>query len=120
MNLSKQMIDTVKATNPQELTPTGMGVGLNDYDQRSAIGMARAWVDNREPIRWKVEQVEYPKRDQLAKDLVSLMEENPAEPEEYVEALKAVRKVVNAPYQRDSVHTGADLRKPGEKKKAKE
>lgn len=118
MNLSKQMIECVKATNPQELTPTGLGLGLNDYDQRSAIGMARSWVDNREPIRWKVEQVEYPKRDQLAKDLVSLMEETPAEPEEYVEALRAVRKVVNAPYQRDSVHTGRDLQKPRDKKKA--
>ncbi len=120
MSLQKQMIEAVKATNPQELTPTGMGVGLNDYDQRSAIGMARSWVDNREPIRWKVEQIEYPNRDQLAKDLVSLMEASPATDEEYVEALKAVRKHVNAPYLRESVHTGADLRKPGEKKKAKE
>jgi hypothetical protein len=93
--------------------------GLNDYDQRSAIGMARTWVDKREPIRWNPDQIEYPKRDQLAKDLVAIMEENLAENEEYIEALQAARAKVNAPFQVET-HGGARLGKPGEKKKARE
>jgi hypothetical protein len=49
---------------------------------------------------------------------VAIMEENPAGEEEYVEALQAARRKVNAPFQQ-AVHTGARLSKPGEKKKAK-
>lgn len=93
--------------------------GINDYDQRSAIGMARTWVDKREPIRWNPEQIEYPKRDQLAKDIVAIFEANPATNEEYVEALQDARRVVNAPFQVQT-HGGARLGKPGEKKKAAE
>ncbi len=107
MTLSEQIIQQVQAS------------GINDYDQRSAIGMARTWVDKREPIVWNPNQVEYPKRDQLAKDLVAIFEGNPATDEEYIEALKAAREVVNAPYQVET-HGGAWLSKPGEKKKARE
>jgi len=93
--------------------------GLNDDDQRSAIGMARTWVDKREPIKWNPEQVHYEKRDQLAANLVAIIEANPAEDEEYVKALQAARAVVNAPFQVET-HGGARLGKPGEKKKARE
>lgn len=44
-NLSDLMIAQIEASE------------LNDYDQRSAIGMARSWVDNQKPITWNPEQV---------------------------------------------------------------
>jgi hypothetical protein len=106
MGLAEQMIAQIEAS------------GINDYDQRSALGMARSWVDKREPIRWNPEQVHYEKRDDLAQGLVGLMEANPGTNEEYVEALLEVRKKVNGPYQRTRVERGT-IQKPGEKKKAK-
>lgn len=89
--------------------------GINDYDQRSALGMARSWVDNQKPVTWNPEQVENRKRDQLAKDIVALLEDNPAEDEEYVAALSDARAHVNAPFQ-VATHSGRRLGKPGEKK----
>jgi|ERR1041384_825671 hypothetical protein len=90
--------------------------GLNDYDQRSAIGMARNWVDKREPIKSNPEQVQFPKRDKLARDLVAAMEENPAEESEYVAALNEARKIVNAPHNIGEVHSSRNLGKPKERK----
>lgn len=94
--------------------------GLNDYDQRSALGMARTWVEKREPIKWNPNQIEYPNRDQLARDLVIIMQENLAEDAEYVGALLRARKAVNAPFQRATGPERDRIAKPGEKKKAKE
>lgn len=93
--------------------------GINDYDQRSAIGMARSWVDNQKPITWNPEQVQNAKRDQLAKDIVMLLGENPADEAEYVAALSEARAHVNAPFQ-VATHSGQRLGKPGEKKKERE
>lgn len=45
------------------------------------------------------------------------MEANPADNEEYIEALQAARAKVNAPFQVET-SGGARLGKPGEKKKA--
>lgn len=92
-------------------------LGINDYDQRSALGMARTWVDKRDPIRWNPEQVHYEKRDELAQTLVGLMEANPGTNEEYVEALQAARSHVNKPYQIERT-VRKEIQKPGEKKKA--
>ena len=103
----------------EQIISAVMNSGLNDYDQRSAIGMARTWVDKREPIKYNPEQIEYPKRDQLAKDLVALMEATPAENEEYVEALAAARREVNRPFQNVDTRSRGSLLKPGEKKKAR-
>lgn len=77
------------------------GSGLGDYDQRSALGMARGWLDSGKPIRWNPDQVEYPKRGQLAKDLVALMEGYGRE--ECIEALMVAREAVNAPFQDPSM-----------------
>lgn len=113
MSLTEQMIESVTVSS----------VKVNDYDQRSAIGMARTWVDRREPIKWKVEQVEYPNRDQLAKDLVALME-GVDDRDEMIDALQGVRAHVNAPFADPSMlgwRAGRrDLLKPGEKKKSRE
>lgn len=92
---------------------------VNDHDQRSAIGMARTWVDRREPIKRNSEQIEYPNRDQLAKDLVAEMEAHPAENSEYVEALLEARKHINAPYLLAG-RTGGAILKPGERRKLSE
>lgn len=93
--------------------------GINDYDQRSAIGMARSWVDNQKPIVWNPEQIENRKRDQLAKDIVAILEANLATEEEYVAALRTARDHVNAPFQ-VATHSGAALQKPGALRKARE
>jgi len=65
--------------------------------------MARTWVDKRAPIEWNKEQVHYEKRDDLAKALVALMQENPSSDEEYVEALQAARREVNRPFQSEAM-----------------
>ena len=93
--------------------------GLNDYDQRSALGMARSWVDGHE-LQLAVNSLDLkPKRDQLAQDLVAIMEEYLAENEEYIEALRAARAVVNKPFQ-VAISGGARLGKPKEQKKSRE
>lgn len=69
---------------------------VNDYDHRSAIGMARSWVDNQKPITWNADQIEYRNRDDLAKALVKLLEGHDYEAQ--IDALYEVRKRVNAPY----------------------
>lgn len=107
----------------EQLTECVMSSGLNDYDQRSAIGMARSWVDKREPIRWNPDQIQCEKRDDLAKALVALMAENPAEDEDYIEALQDARREVNRPFQSEAMlgfQAGRkSLVKPGERKKAR-
>ncbi len=112
MSLTEQMIECVAAA-----------VKVNDYDQRSAIGMARTWVDRREPIKWKAEQVEYPNRDQLAKDLVALME-GVDDRDEMIEALQGVRAHVNAPFVDPSMlgwqAARREILKPRDAKKSKE
>ncbi len=91
--------------------------GLNDYDQRSAIGMARSWLENGKPITWNPEQVRNEKRDQLAKDLVALMDGQ--DKAECIEALSDARRVVNAPFQIET-SGGSALQKPGAARKARE
>jgi len=96
------------------------GSKTNDYQQRSALGMARSWLDTGD-LALAVNSLDLkPNRDKLAVDIVALMAD--FGPEESVGALLEARKHVNAPYQQKSVHTGADLsklkhRKPSEGKK---
>ena len=73
------------------------GSGINDYDQRSAIGMARMWLDNPKSLKLAANPADlYAGRDQLAADLVLLMDGR--ERVECVEALSAARAEVNAPF----------------------
>src|SRR6185436_10388593 len=62
---------------------------INDYDQRSAIGMARSWVEHGRLDTWNPERhkdmIQYPNRDQLATDLVAIFEDSGAENDEMVE-----------------------------------
>lgn len=92
---------------------------VNDYDQRSALGMARSWLDNQEPIRWNPDQVHYPLRDALAEELVKLIEE--AEPEDAIVALSLAREKVNEPFLDPGMarfrEGGRTLAKPGKNKK---
>lgn len=100
------------------------GVMVNDYDQRSAMGMARSWLDNQKPIAWKPDQIEYPKRDHLAKDLVVMLEGH--DREDQITALLEARKMVNEPFSDPSMagyraarDKRGQLLTPGEKKKAR-
>lgn len=109
MNLSEQMIECVETAS----------LHVNDFDARSAIGMARTWVDRREPIRWNINQVHYENRDSLAAALVALMEESEDDRDAQIQALQKVREHVNAPYFNDW-RKGKELLKPGDRKKEKE
>lgn len=71
------------------------GEPMVDWDQRSAIGIARTWVGDRKPLEKSIIPG-YEKRDQLAADLVGLMVD--ARPADCVSALVAAREVVNAPF----------------------
>lgn len=115
MNLSEQICQCVEDTNKT----------MNDYDQRSAIGMARSWVDNQKPIeRNDYAPQLHANRDNLAEALVTILEGH--ERDEQIQALRDVRQMVNAPfidprmmgYQASRAKKGA-LLSPGEKKKAK-
>ena len=108
----------------EQITEVTLKARLTDYDQRSALGMARSWIDNQEPIRWNPDQIEYKRRDQLAKDLVALLESSPTDRSEGIEALQAARKAVNAPFLNPEMlgfqARRAELLKPGERRKRTE
>jgi hypothetical protein len=100
--------------------------GINNYDQRSALGLMRTWVDKRQPHQ----RVDYgsvgarpTKRDDLVDKLIVLFEEAALTADEYVEALAEARAWVNAPFF-DPTMNGAQSRKttmkPGAAKKMKE
>ncbi len=112
--LAEKMIELVDSTKEF----------INDYDHRSAIGMARTWVDKREPIKWNPEQVHYPNRDKLAEDLVALMVEYGGGRDELIEALREVRGHVNAPFVNPAMlgwQAGRrEMLKPRDAKKARE
>lgn len=82
---------------------------LSDSDQRSALGMARTWVDKREPFVPTVAR-EFHRRDELAQGLIDLLVE--AEPEEAIAALASAREVINAPYKRADFVGTAKVKEP--------
>lgn len=72
---------------------------VNDYDQRSAIGMVRSSLETGELKVWHPQQtkdqVQYPNRDALAVEIAALLEG--VDEKDAVKALAAARKAVNAP-----------------------
>lgn len=94
--------------------------GLADHIQRSALGMARTWVEDGKPVRRQDMVAGYEKRDDLAEALVRTLEVVEKK-EERIRALAYARKEINKPY-RDKTMAGfragaRDLSKPGDKKK---
>ena len=79
-----------------------------DGDQRSALGMARSWLDNGEEIRWNPDQAHYEKRDILAKALVDVIRDE--DRDEAIEALADGRRVVNAPFVTEEMRARAEAR----------
>lgn len=66
----------------------------NEYDQRSALGMARTWLENGKPI---VRDGNYMHlRDDLAEALIGEIRDQDIA--ESVAALQAARAVINEPY----------------------
>lgn len=109
--------------NEQILTAV-QGCTAGDYCQRSALGMARTWVDKNKPLERPVYTgvVGWKQRDDLAEQLIAIMEAEDSERDERVTALNAARAVVNAPYLDPSMmgqQEGKALLRPGEKRKAK-
>ena len=110
MNLSEQITETV--INFPKVT---------DHDQRSAIGMARTWVEKGkldvwDPIRHK-DQIQNVQRDALATAIVDVFRESEADEDEMIAALAAARAAVNAPFQVNRAIGTASL-KPKDQKKA--
>lgn len=77
------------------------GSGLNDYHQRSAIGMARGWLDSQK-LKLAANTADlYPGRDQLASDLVALMDGRSRK--DCIAALQVARAEVNAPFENEAM-----------------
>lgn len=89
----------------------------SDYDQRSALGMARTWVDGREPEFSS--EAAYKSRDGLARELIAALDAAGAEQEEMLAVLANAREVVNKPFQVDTF-VGTAKAKPKELKAAKQ
>ena len=106
MSLNEQIIECV------------MEYSGGDYAQRSALGMARTWVD-----KGKFERPEkhgegsWRTRDDLVERLITIFEASGAESEACVAALNAAREKVNAPYQQQSLVMGTAKQKPKDEKK---
>lgn len=112
MNLTQQITETV--INFPKVT---------DYDQRSAIGMARTWVEKRkldvwDPIRHK-DQIQNVQRDALATALVDIFRQAEAEEDEMIAALASARAEVNRPFQHQQRPERGPLSKPGDEAKRK-
>ncbi len=93
--------------------------GINNYDQRSALGLMRTWVDKRQAHQ----RVDFgslgarpTKRDDLVDKLIVLFEEAALTPDEYVEALTKARQHLNRAYF-DPTMNGAKERKSSLKPK---
>ena len=84
---------------------------LGDTDQRSALGMARTWLEKHEPFV-PTTHPSYQKRDTLAQALIDRISE--MDHEEAVAELAHARAVINEPYRR------ADFVGTAKEKKVKE
>lgn len=82
--------------NDQILAQT-LESGLNDYTQRSALGMARMWLEHGE-VRTSQQEKGFEKRDALAKNLVTVMLEEGGTKQERIDALARARAKVNEPF----------------------
>lgn len=101
-DLGSQVLERVQAS------------GLSDQDQRSALGIARTWVEKQKPVPRSVIPG-YEKRDDLATELVAILEGSAAEPKQCIKALGEARKVINRPYQDPTMQghkTKLELLKP--------
>jgi hypothetical protein len=72
--------------------------GLVDYDQRSALGIARTWLEKHEAFV-PTTHPSYQKRDALAQQLIDRVAE--LDPEAAVAELAHARSVINEPFKRD-------------------
>ena len=84
--LESRVVECVKATTKN----------MTDYDQRSALGIARSWIDKRKPIERADPFYKMGRRDDLAEALVEILKD--CEAEEGVAALGVARDMVNAPF----------------------
>lgn len=112
MDLNQQVIETV--INFPKVT---------DYDQRSAIGMARTWIEKGKLDVWDAnrhkEQVQCEQRDALAVAIVDIFRESEAEEDEMIAALSSARAEVNRPFQHQQRPERGPLSKPGDEAKRK-
>jgi hypothetical protein len=68
--------------------------GCNEYDQRSALGMARSWLETGKPVARDSNFMHL--RDDLAEALITEIRD--MDHSDAVAALQSARAVINAPY----------------------
>lgn len=111
--LNQKVLDCVLATR------------MPDYDQRSALGIVRSSLDSvtGELNVWHPhkheKQIQYPMRDQLAKDIAALLVGE--KKSEAIKALAYARAAINKPFQNPEMNGARNpIAKPGAAKKARE
>lgn len=84
--LNQAVIDVIKTTSET----------MNDHDQRSALGIARGWIENGKIAETNPDlRTVCAARDQLAKALVEVIRDH--KPADAIAALAAARAYINAP-----------------------
>lgn len=101
----------------KKITAIVQGSSCSDRDQRSALGMARTWVEKQKEPFYNPTRAECRLRDNLTRELITALLESGCNGEEMAAALAAARKTINAPFKVDSFVGTAGL-KPKEQKKA--
>lgn len=107
--------------NEQILARVGE-IPMAAWDQRSAIGMARGWIEKREPIaRAELHGKLFERRDNLAEDVVKMLAGSGLAQDEMIATLRGVRDEMDASFVDERMlgfQAGrAKLSKPGDKKK---
>ncbi len=90
-----------------------------DFDQRSALGTARTWVEKQKEPAYNPTRPECRLRDALAREIVETLQASEATDEQMIAALAEAREVINAPFRVNSFVGTANL-KPKEQKKAEQ
>lgn len=87
--------------------------GCNDYDQRSALGMARSWIENQKPVVRNGNCMHL--RDDLAEALIEEIRDK--DRADSIAALQAARAVINESFLDPTMHgqgaVKAVISKPG-------
>lgn len=74
--------------------------GCNEYDQRSAMGIANTWIETQKLVSRDSSYMHL--RDDLAESLIDVMRDNPRA--DCKAALQSARAVVNAPHRDETMN----------------
>ena len=109
--LTNQLLSCVQATD--KTVPW--------FDQRSAMGLARTWVEKKDFKRSEYHPVAMKRRDDLAESLIAIL--NGVVVDEAIAAIRECRAIMDEPFEDEKMlgirARGKALGKPGDKKKEK-